>query len=140
MSIITNNSNAAGKSHAPGVLCLIVGLKSPWVTENNGKVAVLDALMLPGSSRICSCNSESMWGRLDTVNFGKCWRVVGLDLICSLDGRVAYTTIPQRNLIPIGTEQMATELQAELIKQQTIDLGLAVIKELEKLKAKLNKG
>lgn len=130
MSNSNSNDGAAGKTHAPGVMCVIVGLQEPFSGLNNGRVVTLEAKLVLGSKRLCACSPKDSWGNFDQLIHGDCWRVTASDLYCDTLGTTPYTTIPQRNLIPIGDATLSLTVQEELLKQRKADLvkkALAVL-------------
>ena len=107
------DTNKAGKMHAPGVMCVIVGSSAGILhPSNRGKIVTLTRKVQVGDTDICGCRSGGSVKRLRIV----IWQVSGTGLLCDFTGEVVpYIPVPQANLLPIGGQDL---LIAELLEQQ----------------------
>lgn len=126
-----NSDNKSGIKHAPGVMCLIVGLEEN-VAHNNGKLVILQNRITNGAYYKCGCGIA---GRLifdDVLKSVTFWDVRGYGISCTKRAKatVSNMPIPQKNLIPIGDGQ---QLLSELVMNEFI-LDLASRAEGLKLK------
>lgn len=119
-----SNSNSKGATHASGVLCIIVG--EPEVIGNNrGKVVTLVDKIFGRSLLFCCCGK----GMLVTVpKESKIWEVTG-ELECPSGAKGDTYWFPQKNLLPIGTDDLIKDEQRETIKE----IQKQIVKEALKL-------